>query len=739
MRDWFEIINDLVGGGKKSVDELVDMGYPEHTARKIESGELDMTPEGQRKRAMEQSFDPRTIQLHGTSGEDIREWDPEKLQSRDFGWVGKGVYTSEQPSIAEYYARTSANRTGLEPNVMELYTATDAMGVPLATKNKIGKGMANEQEARKAAAQLQIDAERLGYSGIDVKLPNGDNLERANFDPSNVRSRYAAFDPENRNKNYVFGFDGKGGAAALGGGAVGAIPNIEDKFVSEDFGDTTSGTEPPNFDALLDIPAEIWESMPLRDKVALVTSVIPVVGTATGVYADVMNMVENPDERTLLNTAMLASNFIPANKVADLVTKMGITDLYGKTGLGKAATKKEVEAKADPRFGEVAQVQKKGEVVEQKPYETRSSAGYIDNPLLSELRAGTYGDQVSDSIANKMMKRADQDPRFEELNLARDKGSRTVSEDNLYAQQANWEQMIGSPILILPADRTSIRRVDRIGGVDIEPFHTQGGGAHAAHQQKWRSEAGAAEGKQLHINKVRKETGGKDPIAIYTPMQHAGSNFSTMTSEGVLHYLDAIGDLSPEGRKALDRKMGSLLDKGDTKGVARAYEGYENPEQMLYWLTNPEALKEGTPSLGNRRKGFINVMDSEEMRRHGAPFMSDVYTAINEPSLINLPHGMAGGYALRTTDAGHKGLPYDPTAHRSYSTDIPAAGALQINDDYVPLNVLFPDMAAARADKSPAQRYRSMQTAGSGTDYQMADEQWFEGINRWKEEQKRRK
>jgi len=461
----------------------------------------------------------------------------------------------------------------------------------------------------------------------------------------------------------------------------------------------------------------------------------PYVGTAMG-FRD-FERARRDDDKLGMGLGILS--MLPVVGGAVKAGRKGVNRIADEIGLGKPATKKEVEAKADPRFGDVALVQKKGEVIEQKPYEGYSSSGYIENPLLSELRDGTYGDRVSDALAKKITRRAEQDPRFEELNLARDKGSRTVSEDNLYAQQATWEQMIGSPLVILPADRTSIRRVERIGGVDIEPFQTQGGGAHAAHQQKWRSEAGAAEGKQLHINKVRAQTGGKDPIAIYTPMQHTGSNFSTMPSEGVLHYLDAIGDLSPAGKKALDRKMDSLLDKGETKGVAQAYEGYENPEQMLYWLTNPEALKQGTPSLGKRRKAFISVMDSEEMRRHGAPFMSDVYTAINEPSLINLPHGRAGGYALRTTDAGHKGLPYDTTAHRSYSTDIPAAGALQIDDDYVPLDVLFPDMAAARADKAAAQRYRSMQYAGSGGDYQMADEPWYERINRWKEEQKRRK
>ena len=56
--------------------------------------------------------------------------------------------------------------------------------------------------------------------------------------------------------------------------------------------------------------------MSLLDKAALVTSPIPFVGAGTGIAADVMNMVNNPEERTFLNAALLASNFIPGNKIA---------------------------------------------------------------------------------------------------------------------------------------------------------------------------------------------------------------------------------------------------------------------------------------------------------------------------------------------------------------------------------------------------------------------------------------
>jgi hypothetical protein len=65
-----------------------------------------------------------------------------------------------------------------------------------------------------------------------------------------------------------------------------------------------------------DIATQTWDDMSLLDKAALVTSPIPFVGAGTGIAADVMNMVNNPEERTFLNAALLASNFIPGNKIA---------------------------------------------------------------------------------------------------------------------------------------------------------------------------------------------------------------------------------------------------------------------------------------------------------------------------------------------------------------------------------------------------------------------------------------
>lgn len=71
-----------------------------------------------------------------------------------------------------------------------------------------------------------------------------------------------------------------------------------------------------------DLATQTWDNMSLLDKAALATSPIPYVGAATGIAADIANMVQNPEERTFLNAALLASNFIPGNKIAQAGSAM---------------------------------------------------------------------------------------------------------------------------------------------------------------------------------------------------------------------------------------------------------------------------------------------------------------------------------------------------------------------------------------------------------------------------------
>ena len=56
---------------------------------------------------------------------------------------------------------------------------------------------------------------------------------------------------------------------------------------------------------------QFMKSLPEHDQTALATSMIPGVGDVLGVRADARNMIDNPDQRTFLNAALMAAGAIP--------------------------------------------------------------------------------------------------------------------------------------------------------------------------------------------------------------------------------------------------------------------------------------------------------------------------------------------------------------------------------------------------------------------------------------------
>lgn len=60
---------------------------------------------------------------------------------------------------------------------------------------------------------------------------------------------------------------------------------------------------------------DAWDGMSYLDRAALVTSPIPVVGQGLGLGADLRNMYDNPEERTLVNAGLALTNFIPGSKM----------------------------------------------------------------------------------------------------------------------------------------------------------------------------------------------------------------------------------------------------------------------------------------------------------------------------------------------------------------------------------------------------------------------------------------
>ena len=144
--------------------------------------------------------------FHGTDA-DVKAFDEKRFGQNDQGWYGRGVTTDTDPEIASAYA--NYNEAEIGQNVMPLtvrgrHMALDDNIVPAST--------------RAEAIERTNNIKSLGYDGSSFTNDRdlwGDvedwGTERVTFDPSNIRSRFARFDPEFRHlRNLSAGVSGLG-------------------------------------------------------------------------------------------------------------------------------------------------------------------------------------------------------------------------------------------------------------------------------------------------------------------------------------------------------------------------------------------------------------------------------------------------------------------------------------------------------------------------------------------------
>ena len=344
---------------------------------------------------------------------------------------------------------------------------------------------------------------------------------------------------------------------------------------------------------------------------------------------------------------------------------------------------------------------------------------------MAQVDPNVRPETISPGTFNRRVQEYQNDPIIRNREQARLLGGVVTTPEDLFLQSATYEQLLGRPLIALPADRTMVGNVSRVAGIDIDPYLVEGGPRHLDRWGNWMSMGTAANTKQLHVNKVADAT-GQEPVLMYMGMGHPGSNFSESASAVALRYIDRVGGLTDDGVKILNRKMKAMLDKGDTQGIAQDWPGYESPQQVMSYL---EKDTPNGPSAGNKRKAFIKALDSVEIQNQGAPIMSDVYSAINDPNLRDQPVGFSGYRAMLSKYTNPRDLERNTSMNASYDTVIPATQGLAITDEMVPWDVMFPDPASARAMKQGP--YRSFQTSGSEQDYQMANEQWLQGIQNY--------
>jgi len=126
-----------------------------------------------------------TPAYHGTNA-DISSFIPS-----DIGTYGAGVYTAKNPEIAEGYFQDFVN----------------ANTMPLLIKQGKAKQFEsfgdyiNQKGTGRTTYSYGDDLRNAGYNSLNVKFyPEGDIREYNSFNPQNIRSRFAAFDPARANE-----------------------------------------------------------------------------------------------------------------------------------------------------------------------------------------------------------------------------------------------------------------------------------------------------------------------------------------------------------------------------------------------------------------------------------------------------------------------------------------------------------------------------------------------------------
>lgn len=163
---------------------------------------------------------------HGTR-DDIYEFNLGHSNRKDAGWLGTGVYSTTDPRIASAYS--TLKRGYGDPNVMPLkarlknpYHATQAEKTRLMT-------ISNNQgaEAGREAADAWTEAlKQKGHDGVILSYGKEGHSEVVIFDPANIRSKFAQFDPAKKDSADIL--------AAAGGPIIKGAAKVLTKF---DFSD----------------------------------------------------------------------------------------------------------------------------------------------------------------------------------------------------------------------------------------------------------------------------------------------------------------------------------------------------------------------------------------------------------------------------------------------------------------------------------------------------------------------
>lgn len=189
-------VADLLRQGRASevTDDMMAQADPQRLHQHYTSGntgvDMPMDEASRMQRARQMGFDTGNKLYHGTDRA-FSAFDPKKFGEKDQGWYGRGVTTDTDPEVAEAYANYHEPEQG--QNIIPTFSRGRHIDWPSANQP-----FGNPRES----AQGTKDMQALGYSGS--RMTNDRDLygntpdfgsEQVTFDPKDVRSQFARFDP----------------------------------------------------------------------------------------------------------------------------------------------------------------------------------------------------------------------------------------------------------------------------------------------------------------------------------------------------------------------------------------------------------------------------------------------------------------------------------------------------------------------------------------------------------------
>jgi DNA-binding transcriptional ArsR family regulator len=169
------------------------------------------------QRARDMGFDLDETLYHGTS-DDIKYFSLTHPNRKDSGWLGTGVYLTDDPSLASIYGNMKPSTSKAGPNILPVHVKLKnpyyaSINDKLRLKNiSFDKG---KEEARAAADAWTTELKKKGHDGVILEFDPKDDgsgsfgvgfpahKEVVVFEPENIRSSFAKFDPADADSDFL--------------------------------------------------------------------------------------------------------------------------------------------------------------------------------------------------------------------------------------------------------------------------------------------------------------------------------------------------------------------------------------------------------------------------------------------------------------------------------------------------------------------------------------------------------